>query len=158
MTALVAELREVHVQIRAVLQVADAPGVAETIARMEASAKAIGKAWSGSWLGYHSRVYYRNLQPPPPGANFSSEWGFIEFSRGSTGDWEEYVFDKVKDVILQRAGKPDLRQAEEVAKNAAALFEDSREQVLSVLENHSRSPARSVLGTPSRRVEQREDL
>ena len=29
------------------------------------SAEKIGKAWSGSWLGHHSRVYYSNFADPP---------------------------------------------------------------------------------------------
>jgi hypothetical protein len=31
----------------------------------------LGKSWSGSWFGYHSRVYYKNLVPIPVGAYFS---------------------------------------------------------------------------------------
>ena len=43
--------------------------------KLEETAINVGKSWSGSWLGYHSRVYYRDLQPVPPGARFSKEWG-----------------------------------------------------------------------------------
>ena len=37
------------------------------------AAEEVGKAWSGSWLGYHSKVYYADLAVPPPGALFSQE-------------------------------------------------------------------------------------
>jgi hypothetical protein len=30
----------------------------------------VAKSWSGSWLGYHSRVYRSGLRPAPPGAHF----------------------------------------------------------------------------------------
>jgi hypothetical protein len=30
-------------------------------------------SWSGSWLGYHSCVYYNDFETPPPGALFSKE-------------------------------------------------------------------------------------
>src|SRR5688500_8444776 len=45
---------------------------------VEAAANRIKKAFSGSWLGYHSRVYYADLVAPPPGVNFSKEWGLKE--------------------------------------------------------------------------------
>ena len=73
--------------------------------RLETEANKAGKAWSGSWLGYHSRVYYRDLQPPPPGARFSQEWGLmrISFIDDTRGDWVEYDFDAVRDAIYESA-------------------------------------------------------
>lgn len=38
-------------------------------------AEKVAKSWSQSWLGYHANVYYRDLNPPPPGAVFSKAWG-----------------------------------------------------------------------------------
>ena len=48
---------------------------AETIQRVIEAADKIGRAWSGSNLGFHSCIYYINFEAPPPGAHFSSEWG-----------------------------------------------------------------------------------
>jgi len=42
------------------------------------AAEEIGKAWSGSLFGYHSRVYYEGLANPPPGAYFSKEWEMMD--------------------------------------------------------------------------------
>lgn len=55
--------------------VADAqrPIVTEPLRHLEAAATRAQKAWSGSWFGYHSRVYYKDFIPPPAGAVFSSE-------------------------------------------------------------------------------------
>ena len=47
----------------------------EPLDKLEKVANEVGKAWSGSWLGYHSRVYYEDLKEPPAGARFSQEWG-----------------------------------------------------------------------------------
>ena len=41
-------------------------------------------SWSKSWIGYQSSVYYENFSPPPGGAFFSIEWGFLDGIVGST--------------------------------------------------------------------------
>lgn len=83
----------------------------------------VGKAWSGSWIGYHSRVYYDDLMPPPPGANFSSEWGMDNMlGRGTTGDWAEYSFESVYKEIYRMAGDPDLTIEKEFFSEGVKLF------------------------------------
>lgn len=50
-------------------------------------------SWSGSFLGYHSCVYYEGLRPKPPGAHFDQQWGFQDrYSNSSTGEWVEYDY------------------------------------------------------------------
>ena len=44
----------------------------DDLSKMEDVANSAAKAWSGSCLGYHSRVYYKDLQPAPPGAIIQS--------------------------------------------------------------------------------------
>lgn len=111
-----------------------APEIENPARRLEAAADEVGKAWSGSWFGYHSRVYYRDLKPPPPGVHFDAQWGFADaFSSGTVGAWAEYDPDGVRRAIYERAGDPDLKQAKEVAKFARETFEDCREEVASLL-------------------------
>jgi predicted nucleotide-binding protein len=101
---------------------------------LEEAANEVGRAWSGSWLGYHSRVYYKGLLPAPPGAHFSSEWGLREtFSPGTSGHWQEYDFEEVR-AAIERIGRVDLETARKIAKTGKKLVEESREQVLSILE------------------------
>ena len=50
---------------------------------LKQAAEEIGRAWSGSWIGYHANVYYEDMKPPPPGDHFSLEWG-------PTGNWTEF--------------------------------------------------------------------
>jgi predicted nucleotide-binding protein len=102
---------------------------------LEEVAEEVGKSWSGSWLGYHSRIYYKDLQPVPPGARFSKEWGFKEtFSTGgTTGEWSEYDFDAVVDTIHQMAGNPDIEKIRPLVKEAAVCFEESQSRLLSLL-------------------------
>lgn len=116
--------------------------ISEPLEKLREAANQIGRAWSGSWIGYQSRVYYEGLIPAPPGAHFSSEWGFQDrISNESTGDWAEYAFDGVRDAILSEAGVSSLGALEQFAKQAKEVFQNAREEFLSVavvsLENRS---------------------
>jgi hypothetical protein len=99
------------------------------------AANRVGKAWSGSWLGYHADVYYEGLQAPPPGANFSQEWGLVDrtYGRDTTGSWQQFNPDDVKQVIMQMAGEPDLEPARKLADEAGKAFDVQKSDVLSLL-------------------------
>lgn len=63
------------------------------------------KAWSGSWLGYHSRVYIENFEPRNPGDRFDANWGFRRMiSNGTRGRWVEYSEDDVKARFREQTG------------------------------------------------------
>ncbi|MBA7479727.1 hypothetical protein ES707_15163 [subsurface metagenome] len=98
-------------------------------------AVSIGKAWSGSWLGYHSRVYYEGLEELLPGARFSQEWGIEDrYDIDETvGNWREYRFDDVVNTILKLEGNPDLTKQQEQSKNAREYFDEAQSIVLSIL-------------------------
>ena len=111
------------------------PDIDSVIRHLVEAATEVGKAWSGSWFGYHSRVYYNHLQPPPPGAHFSQEWGLMydEFLPATKGDWVEYDFDDVRDAIFNRAGNPKLEPAGKLADETRGIVEESREKIISIL-------------------------
>lgn len=135
MGTLISELNDIQDQLQSFVELAEPQDVTEPLTRLENSASQVGKAWSGSWYGYHSRVYYKGLQPPPPGAHFSSEWGLESaLGMGTSGEWEEYDFDEVRSVITRKAGNPDLSQVQKIAQKGKHLFEEKREQLLSILE------------------------
>ncbi len=111
-----------------------APEIEVPVRALEAAADDVGKAWGGSWFGYQSRVYYRDLKPPPPGAHFDKQWGFQDaFSSGTVGEWAEYEADGVRKVIHEVAGNPNLERAKEFAESAKETFEDCREETVSLL-------------------------
>lgn len=98
------------------------------------SASKIGKSFSGSWFGYHSRIYYANFQVPPPGAVFSQEWGLMDvFSMGTRGSWHECSFDYVVSVIYEDAGNPSLEDSMVLANKAAEAFDEVKTSALSLL-------------------------
>jgi hypothetical protein len=102
--------------------------------RLKKSANEIGRAWSGSWLGYHSRVYYANFEVPPPGAEFSQEWGLhAGFSMGTRGEWTEYPFDDVVEFIENEAGNPNFDDLVVESQKAKNLFENAKYNALSLV-------------------------
>lgn len=124
------------------LKVAAATGegseIRNPLVTLENAALTVGRSFSGSWQGYHSRVYYADFSPPPPGAHFSQEWGLMDTyvsSLGSTGDWHEYDFKGVKQYIQHIAGEPNLANAYSAANKAAEVFEFSKSELVSILQN-----------------------
>jgi predicted nucleotide-binding protein len=114
---------------------AQSPLVAEPIQKVRDAANDVGRAWSGGWLGYHSRVYYADFQPVPAGAHFSTEWGFDTnyVTHPTVGEWREYTFDAVREYIFSIAKVKSLDDAEKIAKDEEAQFQEAREEVLSAL-------------------------
>lgn len=112
--------------------------IEKPINALEQAAHKIGLSFSGSWQGYHSRVYYVGFSPPPPGAHFSQEWGLMENytpSFRSHGDWREYNPEEVKAYIREIAGEPNLEIAHKAAKDASKIFEWAKSEIISILQN-----------------------
>ncbi|MDR2429622.1 MAG: nucleotide-binding protein [Puniceicoccales bacterium] len=106
----------------------------KSIQSLKDAAQRTGKSWCGSWLGYHSRVYYKNLESVPPGARFSVEWGFGDrLSNETCGDWAEYNFDDVVAQIEEWAKSPDKKALQSAAKEIATKNEDAQSRMLSIL-------------------------
>jgi hypothetical protein len=95
----------------------------------------IGRSWSGSNLGYHARVYYRDFQPPPSGAHFDLQWGLKDryVSYGTRGDWVEYEHDSVVAVIRQTAGNPDLNESSERSDELKEICRQAVQEISSII-------------------------
>jgi hypothetical protein len=81
MSELVSELRAIYEELRSFAENLNNREISGPLDALEESATEVGKSWGHSWVGYQSRVYYRGLEPPPPGAIFSSTWGLHGLSR-----------------------------------------------------------------------------
>jgi predicted nucleotide-binding protein len=105
-------------------------------------AEKVGRSWSGSWLGYHSRVYYKNFQTPPANAHFSTEWGInnpltsfdsIGMLGGSTGDWIEYTFEDVTQYINNLVDDIDWNSITQSSIECKKIYENTKYDILSIL-------------------------
>lgn len=97
------------------------------------AADRFARAASGSNFGFHSCVYYKDFEPPPPGAHFSSEWGFNGMFQGTTGEWQEYNRDEVIAAILAQAGDSDLAPMKAKAARVRAACEAAQATASSIL-------------------------
>ena len=100
---------------------------------LEEAASRVAAAWSGSNLGFHSRVYHASMTAPPPGEHFSSEWGFEGMFQGTTGDWREFRRGDVMDAINREAGSPDLSKAQEISDEARRVATNASAEISSIL-------------------------
>jgi predicted nucleotide-binding protein len=114
----------------------DAEEFKSVLKRTKEAADDLGRSWSGSWIGYQSRVYYSNFQIPPKGAVFSAEWGLMApgFSEGSVGEWEEYSFEEIAREFERRAGSPDFEILQTPIKQAQSVFEACKEELEATLD------------------------
>lgn len=129
------ELLKIADKLEMYAQEAQKENVRQPLSKLEDAANNVGKAWSGSWLGYHANIYYNNLQVPPPGAHFSQEWGMEKLLAcdGTTGDWREYKKDDVIEAIHALANNTDLASASELSGKAESSFDEEKHEVLSLL-------------------------
>lgn len=132
------ELFALAERLKKAANVLESEDVSKPISALEEAARKIGRSFSGSWQGYHSRVYYSDFSPPPPGAHFSQEWGLMDTyasSHGSQGDWREYDFEIVKARIRELAEEPNLDKTHKAAESASDVFELAKAEITSILQN-----------------------
>lgn len=113
-----------------------------SIATLISEAEKIGRSWSGSWLGYHSRVYYKNFQIPPANAHFSAEWGInnpmtqldnLGMLGGSTGEWIEYTYEDITAYIDKQVDGIDWNSVAKDSLKCKETFKDIKYNILSLL-------------------------
>jgi predicted nucleotide-binding protein len=102
--------------------------------KLMAAVDEVGKAWSGSWMGYQANVYTADLKPSQPGEFFDSEWGNMErFSNRSYGPWAEYNGEAIFAEVFRRAKLPqDYLKNESL--QVGKVFEECKTEIIVTLE------------------------
>jgi len=129
------ELFRIAERLESIVSEFDRPEIRKPLDDLTEAVSRASRSWSGSWLGYHSRIYCRNLEPSPPGDRFSQEWGLMKtaFIFDTVGDWVEYDYEDARHIIYDIAGKPDLKKAERLADRARNAFTEDRGEIISLL-------------------------
>ncbi len=132
--SIIERIRVVGEEMAALDREGQSPEFNEPLEALKAVAERVGKAWSGSWMGYQANVYYRDLAPAPPGAKFSQEWGLHDrFSNDTVGDWEEFSADDVQTSIQQMAGNPDMTSLLRTATDAGERGMEAKATLVALL-------------------------
>lgn len=130
------------------------PEVAQLNAGAWEKARRIGKSASGSWLGYHAYVYYKDFEPPPPGVHFDVEngTGGTYFSAGNS-NWLEQPADAVWDAIFDGGGTAALDAVEIKSAAGAELLSLAIPDISSILTIYLATHADSFVKRLSEEIE-----
>jgi hypothetical protein len=109
--------------------------ISEPLRELHQICAEVGRAWSGSNLGYHATVYYTNLQPKPPHAQFSAEWGLMDVWPTHQPDpgWQMIDYKDVNDYIVSRVGHDDIENAGKAIGPIQDDFVNLKENAISIL-------------------------
>jgi len=112
----------------------DSPEMKQYLDILSSRFEMLQRASSGSWLGYHASVYYKNFKEPPPGDNFSVEFGLMEFPYGRTsGNWSETSFSEVKTFLYNGLDENLTKLLDDLSSNAKELYDNLKMRVLVTL-------------------------
>lgn len=127
-------LERIKANCSRILERFEPPEISDSIEILQDAVNEAGKSWSGSWLGYHSCIYYDQLKPVPPGARFSQEWGLLNrYSNETRGEWREYSFDTVYDSLKSVATPLSLEKLEKLTTDIDEAVTDLREELISII-------------------------
>ena len=88
----------------------------------------IAKSWSGSFAGYHARLYYGNFETPAMCNQFSVEWGGIN---GIPDRWTEKTPEDIKTKIERTTeNNCSIDELEKSVKKLLSSAEDLRTEIV----------------------------
>jgi predicted nucleotide-binding protein len=131
------EAHEELIELAARFEAAAAPGADPAIrdpiqARIDACGSA-ARAFSGSWLGYHARVYQKDLRAVP-GAAFDSSWGLKDWHLGDgRGEWLEYDGEQLKTHLRSASSKYDFSKVETAVASSTKELISAKADLISIL-------------------------
>ncbi len=139
------------------------PQIRIPLEKIKQASQKIGESWCGSSFGYHSRIYYRNFQLPPPGAHFNKERGLQDSYpiRTTTGEWVEYSRKDILKAIAQATQIPNLDLQEGLPEEINQFydkgdntFESCHTEILSLLTTALGEKDDPFLSSLKERIEQ----
>ncbi|BCX16111.1 MAG: hypothetical protein KatS3mg098_340 [Candidatus Parcubacteria bacterium] len=88
--------------------------------KLKKACRRIERSWSGSFAGWHGRMYFRDFQIPSIHERFSGEWGGIH---GIPEGWEEKQPEEVREKIEELVG--DEFSADDFEKELGKLKKEA---------------------------------
>ncbi len=104
-------------------------GLTDLGKRLRDATRKVGDSSSGSWVGWHSRMYFRGYAEPSVGETWDTEWGGIH---GIPASWQDRSQAEVQEAIERRA-RVTLAELAQVADDVRGRCEPLRREVLTIL-------------------------
>ncbi|MDH6607323.1 hypothetical protein M2164_002958 [Streptomyces sp. SAI-208] len=109
----------------------------------------VGRSFSGSWIGYHSRFYFGEFEKYPWDQSFDSEWGRLH---GIPEGWKERQPEEVQEAILRLSKqKISWTLLQETTERVTERYREIKELV-ELLESESVSRQASVLAERIKKI------
>jgi len=125
------EVEEILVQLqekRAAVQGDIEDGLARG-SQLRDAARKIGDSSSGSWVGWHSRMYYRDFREPPVAETWDTEWGGIN---GVSDAWQDKSLPEIQDAI-ERLASMSLADLATTADRVREICQPLQQELLTIL-------------------------
>lgn len=125
-----------------------APAANMSLGALEKGIRIAEAAWSGSWLGYHARVYHEEMEPPPAGTSFRTEWGLITgegVDQPSTGKWNKYRREDVVRFIWEKARNPKIDSLRDASARASRLHAEAKTSIDPLLASLQAKPGKDAI-------------
>jgi hypothetical protein len=112
---------------------ADSEHVVTTLKNVEDLLQQMDRAWSGSWLGYQSRVYMKDFAPQGPDDFFDTDWGMDHPTpwHGHRGNWVLVDEHRVRENIL---GNEDVMSVLELSLKATETFDEAKDEAITIVD------------------------
>lgn len=101
-------------------------GLKKQCDRLFEAAAGLSNSWSGSWLGYHSELYYGDFVNPRLSDRFDPEWGGIH---GIPSGWHPRKAEEVKERI-EVLSSANFDAAESDTKDLLTIANDLQNEII----------------------------
>jgi len=116
------------------LSLKDGRSFAENEERLKQNLAQVSRAFSGSWIGYHANVYYKDFQTPPPGDHFRPEWGLMQgYGNPTLQNWIEYLRDDIRSAIMRDIDPEFETSLSRISEQAKKVLNENFEIVYTIL-------------------------
>jgi len=96
---------------------------------LRSATRKLAESSSGSWVGWHSRMYYGDYAEPPVDETWDSEWGALHHFSSL---WQGRSSDEVQDEVQHRAGVT-IAEVASIADRVRSECQPLQQKVLTIL-------------------------
>lgn len=105
------------------------------VTALQKAVRQLDASWSGSWIGYHARVYLEGFAPRTAEVFFDAMTGFDAMFSRMHGPWRVYEHEAVKELLFERVLGPDgRRELNELAREMHDYFLDMKSSMIALLD------------------------